>query len=344
MPVSDHVTQIAVIIPFFQREPGILQRALRSVAAQRLPPGIALTVIVIDDGSPVPPGPEIDAVPLRAADRLILVEQRNAGPGAARNRALDMVDPDVYGFVAFLDSDDEWRETHLAEALAALGEARDFYFCDHTRFNIAHSWFEEREATRRWRAGDRGLMPLRDIENCYRIAPPMMFDASLTEYLSQTSTVVFRTRPENLHRFDPDLRGAGEDQLFWVMLSRSARSIVISYNRNVHCGAGVNIYYSAFDWKKPETTDRYGYLLLFLAKLRRRFPEECRQSAAFAALFERRKKAYGFLFMRSLFRARTAKFRLFVRLWQIDRGVSLTLPLYSVPVLAGERRNALLWV
>jgi succinoglycan biosynthesis protein ExoW len=343
MPASDRVTQIAVIIPFFQREAGILERALRSVAAQRLPPGIALTVIVVDDGSPISPGPEIEAVPLRAADQLILVEQRNGGPGDARNRALDMVDPDVVSFVAFLDSDDEWGETHLAEALAALGEAHDFYFCDHTRFNIAHSWFEEREATRRWRAEGAGLTPLHDIENCFRVAPRLMFDASLTEYLSQTSTVVFRATPQNLHRFDPDLRGAGEDQLFWVMLSRSARSIVISYNRNAHCGAGVNIYYSAFDWKKPETTDRYGYLLLFLAKLRRRFPEECRQSPAFAALFERRKKAYGFLFMRSLFRARRAKFRLFARLWKIDPGVSLALPFYSVPVLAGERRNALLW-
>jgi succinoglycan biosynthesis protein ExoW len=343
MPSPDHRAQIAVIIPFFQREAGILARALRSVAAQRLPPGIVLTVIVVDDGSPVPPRPEIDAVPLRAADRLLLVEQQNTGPGAARNRALDMVDPDSFDFVAFLDSDDEWRETHLAEALAALGEAHDFYFCDHTRFNIPHSWFEERAATRRWREDGGDLTPLPGIENCFRIDPRRMFDASLTEYLSQTSTVVFRARPENLHRFDPDLRGAGEDQLFWVMLSRSARSIVISYNRNAHCGAGVNIYYSAFDWKKPETTDRYGYLLLFLAKLRRIFPRECRQSAAFAALFERRKKAYGFLFMRSLFRARRTKFDLFIRLWKIDPGVSLALPLYSVPVLAGERRNALLW-
>lgn len=47
----------AVIIPFYQREAGILSRALDSVDGQILPEGHSLTVFVIDDESPCPPGP-----------------------------------------------------------------------------------------------------------------------------------------------------------------------------------------------------------------------------------------------------------------------------------------------
>ena len=49
---------IAVIIPFFQREAGILGRALKSIADQNYP-NSALYVIVVDDGSPVSAESEI---------------------------------------------------------------------------------------------------------------------------------------------------------------------------------------------------------------------------------------------------------------------------------------------
>ena len=45
---------IAVIIPYFQREAGILRRALASVFAQTNAP--SWEIIVVDDGSPVPAG------------------------------------------------------------------------------------------------------------------------------------------------------------------------------------------------------------------------------------------------------------------------------------------------
>ena len=51
---------ITVVIPYFQRSPGVLRRALASIAAQRDCP-LPVHVIVVDDASPVPSGPEIEA-------------------------------------------------------------------------------------------------------------------------------------------------------------------------------------------------------------------------------------------------------------------------------------------
>jgi glycosyltransferase involved in cell wall biosynthesis len=121
--------RIAVIIPYYQRDPGILARALDSVRAQELPRGLHLHVYVVDDGSPLPAAGEI-----ADSSALTLLVQDNAGPGAARNAALDRVEADGGAeVVAFLDSDDIWHPTHLAEAVAALDRGYDFYCCDNAR-------------------------------------------------------------------------------------------------------------------------------------------------------------------------------------------------------------------
>jgi succinoglycan biosynthesis protein ExoW len=56
-----------------------------------------------------------------------LVKQENAGCFAACNAALDNMGADT-DYVAFLDSDDEWFDEHLANALIALDQGYDLYF------------------------------------------------------------------------------------------------------------------------------------------------------------------------------------------------------------------------
>ncbi|MBN9273015.1 MAG: glycosyltransferase, partial [Mesorhizobium sp.] len=46
------MTKCSVIIPYYQREPGILTRELRSVFAQTHPD---FEIIVVDDSSPLSP-------------------------------------------------------------------------------------------------------------------------------------------------------------------------------------------------------------------------------------------------------------------------------------------------
>src|SRR5437867_5669970 len=108
---------VSVIVPFFQRQPGLLSNAIKSVCRQTIDGSV--DVLVVNDESPVNPDAEIpDSLP--ANIRVRLLAQRNGGPGAARNRGLDQVSPETT-YVAFLDSDDAWEPNHLRNAVAALG-------------------------------------------------------------------------------------------------------------------------------------------------------------------------------------------------------------------------------
>lgn len=103
--------RISVVIPVYNRA-RVLERALASVAAQQRP---ADEVLVVDDGS----SDESAAVAEAWSDRLpalAVLRQPNAGPGAARNRAIGRATGD---WLAFLDSDDAWRPDKLAAMTAA---------------------------------------------------------------------------------------------------------------------------------------------------------------------------------------------------------------------------------
>jgi Glycosyl transferase family 2 len=55
-----------------------------------------------------------------------------AGVGAARNAALKSIDASST-YVALLDSDDCWHESHLEQGIRAFEAGNDFYFCDNYR-------------------------------------------------------------------------------------------------------------------------------------------------------------------------------------------------------------------
>lgn len=90
-----------------------LGRALRSALAEAAVPA----VIVIDDGST---DGSADVARSLGDSRIIVESQRNAGPGAARNRGLDLaLTRREMTHVLFLDADDEWLPGSL-DAVAAV--------------------------------------------------------------------------------------------------------------------------------------------------------------------------------------------------------------------------------
>lgn len=105
---------VSVIIPVYNGE-DYLARAVASVRAQTSP---VSEIIVIDDGS-------LDATP-RVIESLgpgvRTQRQSNRGPGAARNRGLEMARGD---FIAFLDADDLWTAGKTASQLRRLEEKPD---------------------------------------------------------------------------------------------------------------------------------------------------------------------------------------------------------------------------
>src|SRR4051812_14811598 len=119
---------IAVVIPFYQRQSGILRKAVLSALMQE---GASdLVILIVDDASPVSAREDIGDLVAAHPDRIKIIEQANGGPASARNRALDNV-PLGTEFVAFLDSDDAWTQDHIANALVVLESGDDFYFADH---------------------------------------------------------------------------------------------------------------------------------------------------------------------------------------------------------------------
>ena len=104
--------RISVIIPLFNKAPYI-SRALASVAAQTF---TDFEVIVVDDGSTDGGVQMVDAC---KEPRLRLIKQENGGPGAARNRGLELAQGEL---VAFLDADDEWLPGYLAESIRLLDQ------------------------------------------------------------------------------------------------------------------------------------------------------------------------------------------------------------------------------
>lgn len=227
-------TRLAIVIPYFQREAGILRRAVESVFGQT---GAGpTTIIIVDDGSPVPAQVDVGDLAGRADHRIIVARQPNAGPGAARNHGIELVPPGT-PYVAFLDSDNVWSDSHVRNAVSALDAGSDFYFSDARR---------ESEADTVFALNPPGVLP-EDLG-------PVLSEPSVHVYegdiqlavlanLVRTSTVAYRfTRFPDV-RFRTDLSCA-EDLHFWLTLGRRASSVAVSLEREALSGAGVNLFQS----------------------------------------------------------------------------------------------------
>jgi glycosyltransferase involved in cell wall biosynthesis len=103
---------VAVIIPLYNKEATVI-RTVNSVLSQTIQD---LDIIIVDDGST---DNGVAAVRKIADSRIRLIQQENAGPGAARNAGAAHADAPL---LAFLDADDEWSPLFLAQAVRALQE------------------------------------------------------------------------------------------------------------------------------------------------------------------------------------------------------------------------------
>jgi len=106
---------VSVIIPVYNR-PELLVRSLRSVASQTVRD---LEILVVDDGSTIDIRPSLS----RLDDPRIRLLQHPArrGVSSARNTGMDAARGQ---YVAYLDSDDYWRDRKLERQLAFMGATR----------------------------------------------------------------------------------------------------------------------------------------------------------------------------------------------------------------------------
>lgn len=252
---------VCVVIPFYQRESGLLRKSVETIFNQKgIEPPL---VIVVDDGSPIPARDEIADAIERWPKNILLLEQKNSGASAARNLGLDSV-PASVKFVAFLDSDDVWPEDHLANALVAFDAGADFYFANHKRSD----WEQDKFSMIKLRIDDHPLVvPAHGIRE-YQGERVLSL---IRDHMIQTSTVVFKTETVSSLRFPVDLH-IFEDEVFWVNSFRMARRIFFSPRIESFMGRGVNISQGG-GWG----SDKSCSLLLHYAKFWRAMPSliEC---------------------------------------------------------------------
>ena len=121
---------VSVIIPAYRAARYIAQ-ALDSVVAQTYR---SVEIIVVNDASP--DSDELEHVLSRFGERVkYLRRETNGGPGAARNTGIMAATGD---YLAFLDADDYWEHTFLAQQLAYVERHPDvaLVYCN-------ASWFLE---------------------------------------------------------------------------------------------------------------------------------------------------------------------------------------------------------
>ena len=239
---------IAVVIPYYQKEKGLLASALSSVFNQTV--SGRLVVVLVDDGSPYPARKELDGIRNLPLEQVVLIEQANGGAGSARNKALDNL-PEGIQYVAFLDSDDEWLEKHIENGLLSLENGADAYFSDHYSAVFPdESNFE--------RIGTLDLeqhAPIDKGKNLYSMS------ISMIEHIVSdgggvigTSNVIYNYLKYPKLRFREEFYN-GQDFFFWMDLSDLGATWGFSTELECRCGQGINIY-SGSGWGSEKSLQR----------------------------------------------------------------------------------------
>jgi succinoglycan biosynthesis protein ExoW len=220
MSMSAAPPRFGVVIPHFQRQAGLLHRALTSICAQQYPPA---QVVVVDDGSPSAAAEEITATLRSEVPGLTVTRQANEGVAAARNTALDALGEEVSA-IAFLDSDDYWEPAHLRHAAVALSRGADFFFANLRIEGTTTDTFRQQAR--------------RDLLDNARPVPEapgiMQWTGSVAQLMVvkcpvMTSGVVFRRAIMPQVRFPRSLRAAASAEDHWVWWALLVRSSAIMY-------------------------------------------------------------------------------------------------------------------
>ena len=116
-------SDISVVVPLFNKRNCVI-RALTSALNQSC---AAKEIIVVDDGS-TDGGGELVSAQFQYDVRYVKTENR--GVSAARNAGIELA---TGSFIAFLDADDEWLDTHLEEISGLISKYPECgaYACAH---------------------------------------------------------------------------------------------------------------------------------------------------------------------------------------------------------------------
>lgn len=225
--------KVSVVIPFFQRQPGLLRKAVESALKQS--GDFRMEIVIVDDESPVPARAELADLLAEQPEKFIIVEQKNAGCFPAANTGLSRVSADT-DYIAFLDSDDEWFDGHIERAVWALDQGYDLYFSDFYQLNQTVTAFNR--AKRIEVQKHRRIHPTEPIHEYQGD----MVNQIITGSILGTSTIVYRRATFADVRYLEGYKHTGPEYLFWIQLALRSPRIAFCSEPECRYGGGVNIF------------------------------------------------------------------------------------------------------
>lgn len=257
--IDTTVNRISVVIPTYNCA-ALLERAVHSVAAQSFP-AERIEIVIVDDGSSDDTAERVRGLQQSLPVTIVYQRQANAGPSAARNRALALARGEL---IAFLDADDVWAADKLERQTARFVRTEvGLVYCDVAFVDTAGT----------------------PIANYPRRIPLLEGDIVLAlfrEFFLLTSAVVLRRALVERERgFREDLP-VGEDYDFFLRALR-------------HCEAGVVADKLLLRTVRPDSLSRQNYRLdadIDLATLQRFAAENPAFAAANAHAIRQRLAEY----------------------------------------------------
>lgn len=253
---------VAVVIPYFQKEAGLLTSACRSVINQDYVGQI--DILVVDDSSPRPANEDVADLELPSNRSLTVFRQDNGGPGSARNRGLD----EISGarIVAFLDSDDTWTPDHVKRAVSSLEAGYQIYIGNHSfAFGEGDAFGQIKP-----KLSPDDALP----EDVFRLDEDFLL-RELAGPIGACQCLVYDFALFADIRFPIDLRSASEDQLFTASLGAKGPKVAISKKIETLCGRGMNVH-AGEHWGTPkalEILENQGRAMKFALKTYGGVPE-----------------------------------------------------------------------
>lgn len=163
---SSENSLVSCVVPAYNAE-RFIEEALESVVSQTYRP---IEVVVVDDGSTDRTGSIVRDFAIRKEESVRYLRQENAGPALARNRGIAESRGE---FVAFLDSDDLWREDKLELQVSRFRDRPDLDVC----FAYAQDfWMEEARIEQERMKGNPRARPHPSYVAGTLLAPRALFD------------------------------------------------------------------------------------------------------------------------------------------------------------------------
>lgn len=217
---------VSVIIPTYNRA-ALLPRAVESVAGQTL---ADWELIVVDDGSTDQTPKIAEGLAARFPHRFTYLQQVNGGASAARNRGIDAARGD---FVAFLDSDDEFRRDKLEKQIDLFRRRPELglVYSDYSLMDL-----EGCDVGRAFDAKfpNARLLPCQNVTPTARACVDSLFDHLVRGYFVSTITGMVRREVLGSRiRFCEKLSYA-EEWLFFLDVSRATPAGFVDEPLSIH--------------------------------------------------------------------------------------------------------------